>query len=52
MLTWDGVVTAVHGKQPVLELELLLGPDRLALAQQIIEELFLEFPRPMGVGVR
>src|SRR5215208_3022374 len=42
---------AVQGQQTILESEFLAGTNRLALGQQIIEQLLKQLPRPVGVGI-
>src|SRR5678816_1185775 len=42
---------AVQGEQAIFESKLLLGTDRLALAQEIIEEPLIKFPRSMRIGI-
>src|SRR5215211_7144643 len=42
---------AVESQQAIFESKFLPGTDRLALGQQIVEQLLEQLPRPMGVGI-
>jgi hypothetical protein len=42
---------AVQGKELVFELEFFLGAEGLASGQQIVKELFVEFPRSARISV-